>query len=71
MAEPRSASGKIAGGLRSIFDRVGALLCACASYFAFRRGADYFKYQIEDVVAHFGVASGTLMGQRDLGNPTF
>jgi len=38
----------------------GALLCLCASFFAFRRGASYYEYQIEDVVAHFAVARGSL-----------
>lgn len=34
---------------------VAAALCICAALFAFRRGANYFEYQIEDVVAHFAV----------------
>jgi len=35
---------------------IGALLCLAAAFFAFRRGANYYEYQIEDVVAHFVVA---------------
>jgi hypothetical protein len=42
---------------------IGALLCACAAYFAFRRGADYYEYQIEDVVAHFAVMRGRLSNE--------
>lgn len=34
----------------------GAALCICTAVFAFRRGADYYEYQIEDLVAHFAVA---------------
>ncbi|HEX8693854.1 MAG TPA: hypothetical protein VF746_15640 [Longimicrobium sp.] len=40
----------------------GALLCIGAAFFAFRRGAVYFEYQIEDVVAHFAVSRGHLVG---------
>jgi len=43
----------------------GALLCICASYFSFRRGADYYEYQIEDVVAHFAVAQGSLISNTE------
>lgn len=39
---------------------VGALLSACAAFFAFRRGANYYEYQIEDVVAHFAVSRHSL-----------
>ena len=39
---------------------VSALLCACAALFAFRRGASYYEYQIEDVVAHFAVERHSL-----------
>lgn len=39
---------------------VGALLCLCAAFFAFRRGANYYEYQIEDVVAHFAVVRCSL-----------
>jgi hypothetical protein len=42
---------------------VGALLCACAAFFAFKRGASYYEYQIEDVVAHFVVARHRLTPQ--------
>ena len=38
-----------------IVGTTGALLCACAAFFAFHRGASYYEYQIEDVVAHFAV----------------
>lgn len=42
---------------------IGALLCVCAAFFAFKRGASYYEYQIEDVVAHFAVARGSLSPQ--------
>jgi len=38
-----------------------AVACVAAAFFAFRRGAAYFEYQIEDVVAHFAVTSGSLL----------
>jgi hypothetical protein len=38
----------------------GALLCMGAALFAFRRGANYYEYQIEDLVAHFAVARNSL-----------
>jgi hypothetical protein len=41
----------------------GALLCLFAALFAFRRGANYYEYQIEDVVAHFAVKRGRLTTQ--------
>lgn len=39
----------------------GVLLCLLAARFAFRRGAVYYKYQIEDLVAHFAVSRGKLV----------
>lgn len=39
-------------------------IALCASLFAFRRGAAYFEYQIEDVVAHFAVSRGPLIAKR-------
>lgn len=39
----------------------GALAFICGAFFAFRRGAAYFEYQIEDVVAHFAVSRGHLI----------
>jgi hypothetical protein len=35
-----------------------------AAFYAFRRGAVYFQYQIEDVVAHFAVLRGSLLDDR-------
>jgi hypothetical protein len=34
----------------------GAVVCLCAAYLAFRRGASFYEFQIEDLVAHFAVA---------------
>jgi hypothetical protein len=45
---------------------VGAFLCLCAAFFAFRRGANYYEYQIEDVVAHFAVMRCSLTSQAGL-----
>ncbi len=42
----------------------GAVVALAAAYFAFRRGAAYFEYQIEDVVAHFAVRRGSLLDNR-------
>jgi hypothetical protein len=39
---------------------VAASLCLAAAFFAFRRGANYYEYQIEDVVAHFAVTRHSL-----------
>lgn len=39
----------------------GVVIAGAAAYFAFRRGAAYFEYQIEDVVAHFAVKRGSLV----------
>jgi hypothetical protein len=46
----------------------GAAASIAAAIFAFRRGAAYFEYQIEDVVAHFAVSRGRLIaGTADVG----
>ncbi|HVR09632.1 MAG TPA: hypothetical protein VMW75_16420 [Thermoanaerobaculia bacterium] len=39
-----------------------ALLC-CLALLAFRQGANYYEYQIEDLVAEFAVESEPLLGQ--------
>lgn len=43
---------------------VAAIVSLLASFYAFRRGAVYFQYQIEDVVAHFAVSRGSLLDDR-------
>lgn len=42
----------------------GVSIALTAAYFTFRRGAAYFEYQIEDVVAHFAVKRGSLLDQK-------
>ena len=42
---------------------VGTLFCVAAAFFSFRRGASYYEYQIEDVVAHFAVMRHRLTTQ--------
>ena len=39
----------------------GVAACLLAAFFSFRRGADYYEYQIEDVVAHFAVLRASLI----------
>jgi hypothetical protein len=48
------------GQLLGISACVAAVSAAC---FAFRRGAVYFEYQIEDVVAHFAVSKKPLIAK--------
>lgn len=38
----------------------GAIISLCAALLAFSRGASFFEYQIEDLVAHFAVARNPL-----------
>lgn len=55
---PQKAVGYWAGG-------AGVLLCLLACCFALRRGTTYYKYQIEDLVAHFAVSKGRLTAPAD------
>ena len=40
---------------------LGTIFCLIISYFAFRQGVNYYKYQISDIVAHFAVKRGSLI----------
>lgn len=52
--------GSIPVALSMVALPAAATVCLLGSYIAFRRGAQYYEYQIEDVVAHFAVKQKSL-----------
>jgi hypothetical protein len=61
------AAAAAAGG--TVLSIVGAAACLVASLFAFHRGAEHYKDQIQVAVAHFAVVRGPLIEPRSRGGP--